>query len=128
MVSQISQGVKVSVETFYQPTAGNAVEEDFMFAYRITLENHNSFGVQLLRRHWFIFDSLNEKYEVEGDGVIGVQPVIGPGERYQYISGCNLKSEIGSMHGFYFMENMDNGKAIDIPIPRFQMVVPSKLN
>lgn len=128
MVSKISEGVKVTVETFYQPEYSNPIGNDYMFAYRITLENHNPFPVQLLRRHWFIFDSSAEKYEVEGEGVIGVQPVIQPSEKYQYISGCNLKSEMGKMYGYYSMENRETDSAFEINIPPFEMIAPCKLN
>jgi ApaG protein len=106
----------------------NPASSEYMFAYRITLENSNSFPVQLLRRHWYIFDSTTEHREVEGEGVIGIQPVINPGEKYQYVSGCNLRSEMGKMHGMYFMENCHNKKTFIINIPAFEMVVPAKLN
>ena len=94
MISKISEGVTISVETFYQPEYSNPITSEFMFAYRITIENNNSFPVQLLRRHWYIFDSNAEHREVEGEGVIGIQPQINPGEKYQYVSGCNLRSEM----------------------------------
>ena len=68
MNSMISEGVEVSVETFYQPDYSNPVQSEFMFAYRITLENHNSFSVKLLRRRWLIFDSNGSNREVEGEG------------------------------------------------------------
>ena len=68
---------------------------EYMFAYRITIENHNHFTVKLLRRQWYIFDSNGEYREVEGEGVVGVQPVLKPGENYQYVSGCNLRTEMG---------------------------------
>jgi len=128
MVSKISEGVNISVETFYQPEYSNPINSEYMFAYRITLENSNSFPVQLLRRHWYIFDSNSELREVEGEGVIGVQPVINPGQKYQYVSGCNLKSEMGKMHGMYFMENNHNKQTFIIKIPVFEMVAPCKLN
>ncbi len=128
MISKISEGVNISVETFYQPEYSNPLNSEYMFAYRITLENNNSFPVQLLRRHWYIFDSNSELREVEGEGVIGIQPVINPGQKYQYVSGCNLKSEMGKMHGMYFMENNHNKQTFIIKIPAFEMVVPSKLN
>ena len=128
MISKISEGVRVTVETFYQPEYSNLVTGDYMFAYRITLENHNSFPVQLLRRHWYIFDSNSERREVEGEGVIGIQPIIEPGQKYQYISGCNLKSEMGKMHGMYFMENVHNRQPFEINVPTFEMIVPFKLN
>ncbi|CAN5377679.1 Co2+/Mg2+ efflux protein ApaG [soil metagenome] len=128
MISKISEGVKISVETFYQPEYSNPVTSEYMFAYRITIENHNSFSVQLLRRHWYIFDSNSDYREVEGEGVVGVQPKINPGESYQYISGCNLRSEMGKMHGVYFMENSDSRQSFLVNIPAFEMVVPFKMN
>ena len=128
MVSKISEGVTVSVETFYQPDHSNAQTSEFMFAYRVTIENNNSFPVRLISRHWYIFDSNGDRREVEGDGVIGVQPMIASGEKYQYISGCNLKSEIGKMHGTYLMENSHNKRTFLVNIPVFDMVVPEKLN
>ena len=128
MVSKISEGVTISVETFYQPDQSNPVNSEYMFAYRITIENNNSFPVKLLRRHWFIFDSDSTHREVEGEGVIGIQPEINSGEKYQYISGCNLRTEVGKMHGTYFMENMSNKRMFYVNIPSFEMVVPFKLN
>jgi ApaG protein len=82
MISKISEGVEISVEIFYQSDYSNPLNQEFMFAYRITIENHNNFTVKLLRRHWFIFDSNGEHREVEGEGVIGIQPVLKPGETY----------------------------------------------
>ncbi len=128
MVSKISEGVTVSVETFYQPDYSNPAGSEFMFAYRITIENSNPFPVRLLRRHWHIFDATGNIREVEGEGVIGVQPVINPGTHYQYISGCNLKTEMGKMYGTYQMENVNNGKIFHVIIPAFEMTVPFKLN
>ena len=110
----ISAGVKVSVETFYQSDYSNPLQSEYMFAYRITLENHNSFPVKLHRRHWYIFDSNGSHREVEGEGVIGVQPTIQPGQNYQYVSGCNLKTEMGKMFGTYKMENANNKKQYTI--------------
>ncbi|MBA2249463.1 MAG: Co2+/Mg2+ efflux protein ApaG [Chitinophagaceae bacterium] len=128
MVSKISEGVTISVETYYQPEYSNPVNNEYMFAYRVTIENNNSFIVKLLRRHWYIFDSDSSHREVEGEGVIGVQPEINPGEKYQYISGCNLRTEMGKMHGTYFMENFNAKKTFLVNIPAFEMVVPFKLN
>lgn len=128
MITKISEGITISVETFYQPEYSNPISGEFMFAYRITLQNNNPFPVQLLRRHWYIFDSNADASEVEGEGVIGIQPIIHPTEKYQYVSGCNLKSEIGKMHGMYFMENCHNKKTFLINVPAFEMIVPFKLN
>lgn len=128
MVSKLTEGVKVSVESFYQPDYSNPVNGEYMFAYRVTIENSNGFPVKLLRRHWFIFDSNASHREVEGEGVVGVQPQINAGEQYQYISGCNLKTELGKMYGTYLMEDIATKKQFSVNIPVFEMVVPFKMN
>ncbi len=128
MVSKVTEGVKISVELFYQPEYSNPFQSEFMFAYRITIENNNLFPIQLLRRHWWIIDSNADKREVEGEGVIGVQPIIAPGEKYQYISGSNLKSEMGLMTGTYIMENLVSRQQFEVKIPAFQMEAPFKRN
>jgi ApaG protein len=128
MASKISEGIEINVETFYQPDYSNPMSGEFMFAYRITIENLNSFPVKLQRRHWYIFDSNGQNREVEGEGVVGVQPVLNPGEKYQYVSGCNLRTEMGKMHGTYLMENVNNKRTFKVNIPVFEMVVPFKKN
>ncbi len=128
MTSKISEGVEISVETFYQQDYSNPMLSEYMFAYRITIENHNSFPVKLHSRHWHIFDSNGEYREVEGEGVVGVQPTISSGDNYQYVSGCNLKSEMGRMHGTYVMENLDTQVQFEVNIPSFEMVTPFKYN
>ena len=128
MISKISEGITISVETYYQPEYSNPVNGEYMFAYRITIENNNLFAVKLLRRHWHIYDSNGSLREVEGEGVVGVQPQINPGESYQYVSGCNLRSEIGKMYGTYQMENMNSKKQFNVVIPSFEMCAPFKLN
>jgi ApaG protein len=128
MISLISEGVEVSVETFYQQDYSKPLQSEYMFAYRIIIDNHNSFPVKLHRRHWHIFDSNGTYREVEGEGVVGVQPVLSPGERYQYVSGCNLRTEMGKMHGTYQMENLNSKKIFEVNIPAFEMFVPFKNN
>src|SRR5437016_7847728 len=108
MTSMISEGVQVSVETFYQPDYSNPLQSEFMFAYRITIENHNSFPVKLHRRHWNIFDSNGSYREVEGEGVVGVQPVLQPAEKYQYVSGCNLRTEMRSEEHTSELQSLTN--------------------
>ena len=82
MVTKITDGVKISVETVYQPEYSNPANNHFMFAYKITIENLTDYTVQLMRRHWYIFDSNGTHREVEGEGVVGQQPVIDPGESH----------------------------------------------
>ena len=128
MNSLISSGICISVETFYQPDHSQPTENEFVFTYRITIENRNDFPVKLLRRHWMISDSNGEKREVEGEGVVGVQPLIMPGKYYQYVSACHLKSEIGRMSGEYLMQNIHTRLFFNCEIPEFLMQVPFKLN
>ncbi len=128
MTSKISEGIEVSIETFFQKDYSNPLQNEFMFAYRITIENHNSYPVKLLRRYWEIYDSNSEHREVEGEGVVGVQPLIMPGKQYQYVSGCHLKSEMGKMQGFYTMENVETKELIHVNIPACEMIAPVKLN
>jgi ApaG protein len=128
MDSLITQGVEITVETFYQPDYSQPLQQEFMFAYRITLENHSSNTVQLLRRQWYIFDSNGEHRQVEGEGVVGQQPVLKPHETYQYVSGCNLKSDIGKMSGYFTMANLTNNQTFRAEIPAFNLITPMKLS
>ena len=128
MTFQISQGIRVNVETFYQNEQSRPLLNEFLFAYRITIENHNNYTVRLLRRRWHIFDSAGKHEEVEGDGVVGTQPFIEPYKFFQYVSGCNLGSEIGRMRGEYVMENQLNKELFLVLIPTFDLIAPSKLN
>ncbi len=128
MVSKISEGVEISVESYYQSDYSNPANNEYMFAYRITIENHNSFSVKLLRRQWKIFDSNGEYKDVEGEGVVGVQPVLQPSKQFQYVSGCNLRSELGRMFGTYEMENQNNKKVFEVKIPPFDLIAPLKMN
>ena len=128
MISKISEGVEITVETFYQAGYSNPTNNEFMFAYRITIDNHNPFSIQLLTRHWSIYDSNGEQREVDGEGVVGEQPILKQGEHYAYVSGCNLRTEMGKMQGHYTMQNLNSKQLFLVNIPAFDMIVPSKLN
>ncbi len=128
MVSLVSNGIKVSVETFYQETQSNPLAHQFVFAYRITIENHNDFPIKLLSRVWYIFDSSSERKEVEGEGVVGLQPVINPGSSFQYMSGCPLNTEMGRMVGYYWFENQNDMSRFEVKIPPFELIAPLKMN
>jgi ApaG protein len=128
MQTAITRGVKVSVETFYQLDYSNPLKGEFMFAYRITIVNQSEQTLQLLSRHWHIVDANGVEKEIEGDGVVGQQPILRPNETYQYVSGCNLNTEIGKMFGTYLMINVSNGKKFKVNIPVFQLVASQKLN
>lgn len=128
MPTIITDDIKVSVETLYQPEYSNPENNHFIFSYRITIENMGKYTIQLLRRQWQIYDSIGSFREVEGEGVVGEQPIIAPGEQYQYVSGCNLKSDFGSMKGCYEMFREFDNQTIIIQIPQFNLITKYKLN
>lgn len=128
MVHKVTNDVNIVVETFYQAEQSRPLHSEYLFAYRVTIENQGAVPVKLLRRHWYIVDSNGDIREVEGEGVVGQQPTIAPGESYQYISSCNLNSDIGKMSGSYLMENLFSKKTMSIDIPEFQLIAPFKEN
>lgn len=128
MVNQISEGVKITVEAGYEERYSDVDGGNFVFTYRITIENKNDFPVQLLSRHWDIFDSSGELTTVDGEGVVGKQPILHPGEYYNYESACNLKTTIGRMSGYYNMVRVTDNKKLRVFIPEFELAVPFMLN
>jgi len=128
MVTQITEGIRVSVTTEYQPNYSSPEDFNFAFTYKISIDNHSEYTIQLLRRHWFIHDAGFSMREVEGEGVVGQMPVLEPGESHTYVSGCQLKSGIGKMHGTYLMERIVDGKKFKVAIPAFIMIAPFLLN
>lgn len=128
MVTAVTEGVKVSVKNQYQPHYSSPRHMNFVFSYEITIENNSPHTVQLLSRHWFIVDANGYKREVEGDGVIGIQPIIEQGESHTYVSGCNLSTQIGKMYGTYLMERQYDGKHFEVQIPQFNMITPFSQN
>ena len=128
MVTETTEGIKVSVETEYQPEYSSPKQRHFVFTYRITIENLSEYTTHLLRRYWLIHDSNGDVMEVEGEGVVGQQPVLEPGEKHQYVSGCHLKTSMGKMEGFYLMERVVDGRQFQAKIPVFNMIVPFRLN
>jgi ApaG protein len=128
MPTTTTQGVTVTVTTNYLPDYSSPSQEHFVFAYRIDIRNDSGHTVKLLRRHWFISDANGTVREVEGEGVVGRQPVLEPGESHQYMSGCNLKSGMGKMQGTYLMERLGNGDNFQVNIPEFTLMVPYRMN
>lgn len=128
MDTQTTQGVQVTVTTNYLPDYSSPGQQHFVFAYKINIQNNSEFTVKLLRRYWQIFDTNGTVREVEGEGVVGQQPVLEPGESHQYVSGCNLKTGIGKMVGNYTMERLVDGREFKVEIPEFVLIVPYKLN
>ncbi len=128
METLTTKGITISVETFYHDQHSRPTEQKYIFVYRITIENKSNATVQLLRRHWYIFDSNGMIREVEGEGVIGKKPVLSPGQSHQYVSWSPLQTDMGKMYGFYLMVDRDNEKNFKVPVPEFKLIAPSKLN
>lgn len=124
----ITDGVEVGVTTQFRADVTRINENSYFFNYRIDIENRNRFSVKLLHRDWFIFDSLNPPLHVSGEGVVGQQPVLEPGEIYSYTSGCELHSELGSMHGFYTFMNLSTNEIFRVNIPVFSLIFPGRMN
>lgn len=100
----------------------------YIFSYRIRITNQSDVTLQLMRRHWKITDSVYGIQHVHGDGVIGQQPILEPGESYTYTSACHLRSAIGSMVGTYDMERQRDGALVQVQIPEFILMAPNLLN
>lgn len=128
MEQQITEGVSITVEVFYNEQQSNPLLSEYTFNYRISIDNFSTFPIKLLKRHWQIFDSNGTVREIEGDGVIGQQPVLEPGDSFQYVSGANIKTDMGRMVGKYQMENMLNKKLFSVPVPEFDLIAPYKMN
>jgi ApaG protein len=128
MISQITKGIKISVLTAFEGTFFKNYELHYAFSYEITIENQGNDAVQLISRHWEIFDSLNQKEIVDGEGVVGKKPVLKSGETYTYNSGCLLASPYGSMRGEFNMVNFTTAKNFDVIVPTFKLNAPFALN
>jgi ApaG protein len=128
MVTQITQGIKISVLTTFEGTYFKNHKIHFAFSYEITIENHSKDSVQLNSRHWEIFDSLNDLETVDGEGVIGKKPVLKPGEKHTYNSGCLLSSPFGAMQGHFNMINFTSTKTFRVIVPSFRLSAPFALN
>ena len=128
MITQVTKGIKISVQTSFEGTYFKNYKIHFAFSYEIKIENHSKDSVQLNTRHWEIYDALNNKEIVDGEGVVGKKPVLKPGETHTYTSGCLLSSPIGAMKGFYNMINFTTTKSFRVIIPTFKFSAPFALN
>ena len=128
MVSQITSGIKISVLTSFEGTYFKNYKLHYAFSYQITIENNSKDTVQLVTRHWEIFDSLNDNEIVDGEGVIGKKPVLRPGEQHNYSSGCLLSSPYGAMKGHFNMINFTTTRNFKVAIPAFKLAAPFALN
>jgi ApaG protein len=119
--------IKISVQVRYLADQSDEADNRHVFAYTITLANEGEYAVQLLSRHWIINDANNHVQEVRGKGVVGEQPVIRPGQSFEYTSGTVLATQVGTMSGSYQMQVVD-GDEFSVPIPQFVLSVPRVLH
>ena len=119
--------IRIQVATSYVDEQSEPEVDRYVFAYTITIENLGDVPTQLLRRHWVITDANGKVQEVSGDGVVGEQPKLGPGETFRYSSGAVLETPVGSMEGSYQM-HADDGAEFDAPIPAFTLAVPGVIH
>jgi ApaG protein len=124
--TSITEGIQVSVRTKFLPK--ESIIRHYVFAYQIEITNTSTDIVQLLSREWYITNGLSEKQVVSGEGVIGRQPIIAPGESYRYMSGTHFSTPIGKMNGFYYMRRFNDNQLLKIEIPVFVLATPNTLN
>jgi ApaG protein len=121
------QTIDIQVSTFYQDQMSSPDDDHYVFGYTITIRNNGDVPTQLLTRHWIITDANGKVQEVRGDGVVGEQPYLQPGQGFRYSSGAALATSVGAMQGSYGMRD-DNGEFFDAPIAPFTLAVPGVLN
>jgi len=114
-------GVKVTAQTIFLDEYSKPEKKHFLFCYKINIKNDGENTVKLLNRHWVIIDSESHRSEVKGPGVVGLQPVLAPGQGHEYFSFCNLETNFGTMEGNYEMQDEDDGGTFLVAIPRFYL-------
>jgi ApaG protein len=123
---QTNHKIRVDVDTSYLAEQSNPREKRYVFAYTITIRNEGDVPARLLTRHWIITDSNGKVQEVRGEGVVGEQPYLKPGQGFRYSSGAVLETPVGAMQGSYQMVS-DDGEQFDAPIAAFRLAMPGLL-
>jgi ApaG protein len=123
--SMVTDGIRVTVQSLYLADQSSPHDDRYVFAYTVAITNEGLVPAQLRTRHWVITDGRGGVEEVRGDGVVGEQPRLGPGETFQYTSGCVLTTPVGTMHGSYRMMR-DDGLAFDVTIAPFSLASASR--
>ncbi len=123
MYSETTRSIRITVQPFYLEEQSSPAEDHYVWAYHVRIENHGRETVQLRRRHWKITDGRGHVQEVRGPGVVGEQPVLGPGESFEYTSGTPLPTPSGIMVGTYEMET-PAGESFEVAIPAFSLDSP----
>ena len=128
MSETVTRGIRIIVQPRFVAEQSDPSASHFLFAYHITIRNEGSETAQLLSRHWVITDGEGHVEEVRGPGVVGYQPVLAPGEEFQYTSGCPLPTPVGAMHGEFNMVLADSLQRFHAKISPFRLAVPTALN
>lgn len=123
----VTRGVRVRVESTFIPERSDPQAGDWFFSYQIEITNESLETVQLTDRHWVITDANGHVEEVRGSGVVGLQPVLGPGESHSYTSYCPLRTRFGTMHGSYRM-SLESGETFDAEVAPFTLAEPFAIN
>ncbi|MEO1016825.1 MAG: Co2+/Mg2+ efflux protein ApaG [Pseudomonadota bacterium] len=123
MYSEITRSIRVSVEPFFVHEQSEPHRNRYVFGYKVRIRNDSDGIVQLISRHWHITDGSGRRYEVRGEGVVGEQPFLEPGESFEYTSGAPLRTPSGFMSGSYVMQGKD-GLYFDVRIPAFSLDAP----
>ncbi len=127
MSAEREYNIEVQVETQFLPEQSDPDDDRFVFAYTITITNTGDLPARLVSRHWIILDGAENRQEVHGEGVVGQQPHLAPGEAFRYTSGTVLQTPVGSMHGSYQMLG-DDGTRFNAEIPAFTLSTPHSLH
>ncbi len=127
MAKKHHYNIKVAAQAFYLEEQSAPEQNRYVFAYTVTIRNQGNIAAKLLNRHWIITDSNGKIEEVRGEGVVGEQPHLEPGEGFQYTSGSILETSVGSMRGSYQML-ADDGEIFDADIPAFVLSIPRTLH
>ncbi len=127
MYTQTTRGITVTVQPIFLDDQSSPAEGHYVWAYRVRIQNNGDDTVQLMRRHWKITDAMGRMQEVQGAGVVGEQPVLEPGETFEYTSGTPLPTPSGIMLGSYQMET-DDGETFDVAIPAFSLDSPHEVH
>lgn len=128
MSDTTTRGVRITVRPRFVPEQSDPDSGQWLFAYHITIRNDGERTVQLISRHWVITNGEGKVEEVRGPGVVGYQPILKPGEEFEYTSGCPLTTPVGTMHGEFNMVVPDSGEKFDAAIEPFRLAVPKALN
>lgn len=123
----ISENIHIVASTRYLPEHPASSDDQYAFAYHITIRNESGIPIQLMNRYWLITDADGKKIEVQGAGVIGEQPTIKHGEQFEYTSGAIIDTPVGAMEGYYEMQKED-GTGFKVPILPFSLAVPNSIN